>query len=288
MKQKLRAWAFLLCLALFFSLFDYALSLWGERACPWAGNDYEITRANHSEEVWDKVFFGNSAVISAYREDVSESGYVNFGMDYAVVTDLWQILKQGHIEIGSELVIGLNLFALYDDFDTNPAYIWHRKALEPYAYFHRDKLLQMMKDTVKPLLGREVPDYPAGEKILYYGSLSDAQLQEKMAGYNEKYFNLPMEDFQENIKALDSIARWCEEHNVRLRILWMPFNPSVERPERMLELKERVNDWCLEQGVTVEDLTDALDENCFHDAGHLNYEYGAYVFTKEVDQWLQN
>jgi len=288
MKQKLKACAFLLCLALFFALFDYALSIWGETACPWAGNDYEVTKANHSEEVWDKVFFGNSAVISAYREDTSDSDYVNFGMDYAIVTDLWQILKQGHIDVGSELVIGLNLFALYDDFDTNPAYIWHRKALEPYAYFHRDKLLQMMKDTVKPLLGREVPQYTVGEKILYYGSLSDAQLQEKMDSYNENYFNLPIEDFQDNIKALASIADWCNERGVRLRILWMPFNPSVERPQLMLDLQEQVNGWCAEQGIPVEDYTDRLDETCFHDVGHLNYEYGAYVFTKEVDQWLQN
>ena len=37
-------------------------------------NDFELTRRDHPEDVWDKVFFGNSVVISAYREEVSESG----------------------------------------------------------------------------------------------------------------------------------------------------------------------------------------------------------------------
>lgn len=285
---KLKSAVFLLCLVLFFLLFDYLLSIWGENCCPWTENDFDVTRAHHPEETWDKVFFGNSSVISAYREDASTQGYVNLGMDYAVVTDLWQLLKQGHIDVGSELVIGLNLFTLYDDFDTNPSYIWHRGALEPYAYFHRDKLLQMAKDTVKSLLGMEVPEYPMGEKPLYFGTLSDAELSEKMLGYNERYFSLPMEDFDGNIAALDHIADWCEEHGVRLRILWMPFNPSVERPQLMLDLMDTVNAWCGERGIPIGDFTDKMDETCFHDVGHLNYEYGAYVFTQEVDEWLQS
>ena len=55
-------------------------------------NDFELTRRDHPEQVWDKVFFGNSVVISAYREDVSQSGYVNLGLDYGVVRDLWEML----------------------------------------------------------------------------------------------------------------------------------------------------------------------------------------------------
>lgn len=287
MSERKRAIAFLLSFVLCFGVFDYLLSLWGENCCPWTGNDYETTCANHPEKVWDKVFFGNSAVIAGYREDQG-GGYVNLGMDYAVVTDLWQLLRQGHLKVGSELVVGLNLFTLYDDFDTNPSYLWHRGALEPYAYFHRDKLLQMTKDTAKALLGREVPQRTSWEKILYYGSLSDEALQEKMTGYQEKYFCLPAEDFQDNIRALDQIADWCDQNGVRLRVVWMPFNPSVERPPLMLELQEQVKLWCAERGIEAADYTDALDETCFHDVGHLNYEHGSYVFTKEVDQWLQN
>ena len=54
-------------------------------------NDFEITQEKHPEKVWDKVFFGNSVVISAYMEDKSTSGYINLGLDYGLVTDLWRI-----------------------------------------------------------------------------------------------------------------------------------------------------------------------------------------------------
>jgi len=288
MKGTLKTCGFLIAFLLFFLLLDYGMSLWGESAAFPATNDFEITRREHPEEVWDKVFFGNSAVISAYREDVSESGYVNLGMDYAVVTDLWDILRQGHIEVGSDLVIGLNVFTLLDDFDTNPGYIWHRGLLEPYSYFHRDKLRQGLTEQAAALLGRESQTAPLRSKIVYHGSLSDGELQEKMAGYNETYFCRTRDDCQENIDALISIANWCEERGVRLRLIWMPYNPSVERPDLMSQQWGPIADWAAARDIDVLDCSDAFDESCFHDVGHLNYEYGAYVFTREVDQWLLN
>lgn len=288
MKDNLKKTIFIIALLFFFMLFDYGASVWGENYCRWTSGDFEVTKQDHPEKVWEKVFFGNSSVIAAYREDVSESGYVNFGMDYAVVTDLLKILKQGHAEIGSDLVIGLNLFTLYDDFDTNPSYIWHRGVLEPYSYFHRDKLLQMMKDSAKALIGRDVPEYAKGEKIVYYGNLSDEVLADKMIGYNERYFNLPMKDFSENIAALEDIADFCLDKGIRLRIIWMPFNPSVEKPELLEDLKSKVNGIANDREIDVLDLTDSFDESCFHDVGHLNYEHGAYIFTGEADKWLKN
>ena len=45
-------------------------------------NDYEITRRDHPEEVWDRVIFGSSELVSAYREDLTRAGYVNLGMDF--------------------------------------------------------------------------------------------------------------------------------------------------------------------------------------------------------------
>ena len=107
-------------------------------------NDFEITQYKHPEKVWDKVFFGNSVVISAYMEDESSKGYVNLGLDYGVVTDLWEMIEKKHINIGSELVIGLNYLTLYDEFETNPTYIWHKKLYEPYAYFERDRFYPMI------------------------------------------------------------------------------------------------------------------------------------------------
>ena len=100
-------------------------------------NDFEITQYKHPEKVWDKVFFGNSVVISAYMEDKSSKGYVNLGLDYGVVTDLWEMIEKKHINIGSELVIGLNYLTLYDEFETNPTYIWYKKLYEPLSK-HRE------------------------------------------------------------------------------------------------------------------------------------------------------
>lgn len=270
---------FLACLLIFFLLLDLGVSYWGENYCPWASNDYEATRLKHPEEVWDKVFYGNSAVISAYLEEESESGYINLGIDYGVITDLRGMLD--HIEIGSELVIGLNFFTFCDEFDTNPNYIWHREFYEPYAYFHRDKLLKMIDSLI---FGQEMPQ--SWEKILYYGNLSDRELAEKMKTYEETYFSRAIGEFEDNLEALDDIADWCEEHDVSLRLVWMPFNPSVEHPQILSELQARVDTWAKERRVEVLNMTLALGEDCFHDVGHLNREHGAYVFTAQIDSWL--
>lgn len=283
MNKNLKNLAFLLCLVLFFTIFDTGIAYFGEEIWPYDANDYEATRVAHREEVWDRVFFGNSAVISAYREHLSDAGYVNLGLDYGVVTDLWEMIDEGYIDIGSELVIGLNLFTLYDDFATNPAYIWHRGAFEPYVYFHRDKLLRIGRHALQLLRGDKV--FGSG-KALYYGQMTVEEIAGKVETYNENYFNLPIEDFQENIAALDKIADWCEAHGVRLRILWMPFHPDVERPQLMLELMKTVNEWCSARGIVVEDYTDKMDKDCFHDVGHLNDETGAVVFTEVIDPWL--
>lgn len=133
-------------------------------------NDFEITQYKHPEKVWDKVFFGNSVVISAYMEDKSSKGYVNLGLDYGVVTDLWEMIEKKHINIGSELVIGLNYLTLYDEFETNPTYIWHKKLYEPYVYFERDRFYPMITDGFDKLLNGESPlpyKYLPQEKHIY-------------------------------------------------------------------------------------------------------------------------
>lgn len=284
MKKNLRFWVFLLCLVLFVTLFDTGIAYFGEELWRYSSyNDFDTTKAAHPEDVWDRVFFGNSAVVSAYREELSESGYVNLGLAYGVVTDLWEMLHQGHLKVGSELVVGLNLFALYDDLDTNPAYIWHRDPMEPYVYFHRDKLLRIGKDCLSMLLGRDVS---SPGKLLSYGTMSQEELEQKVAEYQKTYFNLPIDDFQENLEALDRVADWCSDHGVRLRIVWMQFHPEVERPELMLELMDLVNDWCAKRSITVADFSDKLDKSCFYDVGHLNDEIGAVKFTEVIDPWL--
>ena len=58
--------AFLLLLLLFFVIGEMVLTHFDPlKNCDvfWR-NDFELTQLRHPEEVWDKVFFGNSVVIS--------------------------------------------------------------------------------------------------------------------------------------------------------------------------------------------------------------------------------
>ena len=244
-------------------------------------NDFELTVRDHPEQVWDKVFFGNSVVISAYREEVSESGYVNLGLDYGVIRDLWEMLQKGNIKIGSELVIGLSDLTLYDKFETHPTYPWHKDWYEPYAYFQRDRLPLLVENT---LFGREWEDHSDRQKIHYTGSMSSEELAEKIA--TSRYVNLPIEDFQENMACLEKIADYCEKHNIRLRCVWMPVNPEVEISAETRAVYDQTAAICKEQGIEFLNLERALDVPCFYDIGHLNYEYGAYRFMEVIDPWL--
>jgi len=252
-------------------------------------NNYEIVRRAHPEEVWDRVFFGNSIVISAYREDESESGYVNLGVDYGVVTDLWDMIRSGLIQVGSELVIGTNDLTLYDHFETNPGYPWHQKPWEPFFYFQRDRLKKLFTETVSQVFTDFTPEYgkyATQERSYYYGSLSQAQLDKKVA--TSPYMALPLEDFDENFQALEKLASYCKKNQIRLRLLWMPVNPDIVIPASTLAVKARTEAVCQALSVGFEDWSSALEASCFYDVGHLNYEYGAHVFTKEVDPWLQS
>ena len=250
-------------------------------------NDYEVTRRDHPEEVWDKVFFGNSVVISAYREDVSESGYINLGLDYGVVTDLWEMVQKGIVTLGSELVVGLNDLTLYDRFDTNPGYPWHQKFYEPYSYFARDRLTVLIKEAGRQLLTGDKPAYGVYSnqtKIFYYGAMSQAALEEKLAA--SVYEHLPIEDFQKNMDALAKLADHCAKHGVRLRCVWMPVNPLTTPSDEMNAVRDQAAAVCREKQVEFYSMEDALDVECFYDSGHLNYEYGSYRFTEVIDPWL--
>ena len=205
-------------------------------------NDFEITQYKHPEKVWDKVFFGNSVVISAYMEDESSKGYVNLGLDYGVVTDLWEMIEKKHINIGSELVIGLNYLTLYDEFETNPTYIWHKKLYEPYAYFERDRFYPMITDGFDKLLNGESPlpyKYLPQEKHIYHGAMSDKMLEKTMENYQDEFFNLPTEKFSKNVVALEKIINYCNDNNIRVRAVWMPWNTKLEQPELLGEVKRK-------------------------------------------------
>ena len=278
----------LLLLILFFAL-DLAISAVFQpyilRSGRFYCNDYEVTRRDHAEQVWDRVFFGNSMVISAYREDVSESGYINLGLDYGVVRDLWEMVRGGTIELGGDLVIGLSYLTLYDDFETNPTYIWHKDPWVPYSYFMRDRLRFWLEDTMKtPFNGRPAAAFPDQTKSFYYGAMSQAALEEKEAA--SIYEHLPISDFQENMDALAKLADYCARHGVRLRCVWMPLNPAIAPSDEANAVRDRAAAVCQEKQVEFHNMEDALDAECFYDSGHLNYEYGSYRFTEVIDPWL--
>lgn len=252
-------------------------------------NDFEITQTNHPEKVWDKVFFGNSVVISAYQENESTSGYINCGLDYGVVTDLWEMIDEGYINIGSELVIGLNYLTLYDDFETNPTYIWHKKWYQPYAYFERDRFYPLITGCFERFLnGESVPPmtYSHQEKAIYHGRVSDKALEKKLEEYETEFFSKPIEDYSENLEALEKVIEYCQENNIRVRAVHMPWNPTFKKPQLIKDVHTAADEVFNRYGVEVLDLEDDFPKECFHDTGHLNYDVGSPAFTKRIDDWL--
>lgn len=252
-------------------------------------NDFEITQHDHPQKVWDKVFFGNSVVISSFIEDESKSGYINCGLDYGVVTDLWEMIKKGHINIGSELVIGLNYLTLYDDFDTNPTYIWHKKPYQPYAYFERDRFYPLITDGFNYLLNGKSPmpmTYTYQEKAVYHGRISDTELENKMAEYETEFFNKTLDSYSENLDALESVIAYCQKNNIKIRAVHMPWNPMFEKPEIVKSVHASADAIFSRYGVEVLNLEDEFPTECFYDTGHLNYDVGSVEFTKRIDEWL--
>lgn len=252
-------------------------------------NDFEITQCKHPEKVWDKVFFGNSVVISSYIEEQSTSGYINLGLDYGVVTDLWEMIEKRHINIGSELVIGLNYLTLYDEFETNPTYIWHKELYVPYAYFERDRFYPIIENGFNNLLKGQNPlpyKYLPQEKHVYHGAMSDAALADAMERYEEEFFNLPTEKFAKNIDALEKVINYCNEKNIRVRAVWMPWNPKYAQPALLGEVRAMADAVFNKYNVDVLDLENELPAEYFYDTGHLNYDVGSLKFTEMIDQWL--
>lgn len=286
---------FLLLLVVVFVAMDWGLGQYFDDYTLKSGNfwlnDYEITRRDHPEAVWDKVFYGNSAVISAYREDLSESGYVNFGVDYGSMTNLLAILNSNQVEIGSELVVGLNWAAMFDNMETNPNYFWNRKPFEPYSYFQRDRLQEALTGTLKSKVNGlpwAYGNFKEQTKSYYYASLSDAELHEKVKVYEQRYWATGLDGCQKNLDALDKVMALCAEKGIRLRVVMMPWNPVIEKPVIITELDQSVADLCQKHQIESLDLSSGFDAECFYDLGHLNYEYGAYVFMEAIEPWLNS
>ncbi len=267
-----------------------------------APNDYEVFQYLHKDQKLDKVFFGNSTVISGFDEYSSKSGYKNLGINCGKITDLEAMLKKGHLEVEDELAIGINYLTLYDDFDTDPTYIWHKKWYQPFLYFERDKLSGYM-DGVEKRLDTEHPHpftgyyndykgrkdaYGSSLRETYKGCLSEEELSKKEDIYRQRYYNLPDSAFDQNIKALGNVAEYCEKQGIELFVLWMPWNPNAEYPEICDRLKDRVEKELDGTQVEIYDFTNEIEAQYFHDTGHIEFENGIPVFTEKFDELVKS
>lgn len=290
MKKTLKILLSIIVLVAFFAV-DYGLCINNFIADSniFVKNDFEITQQDHPEEIWDKVFFGNSVVISGYMESKSNSDYINCGLDYGVLTDLWEMIDKGYIKIGSELVLGLNYLTFYDDFDTNPTYIWHKKWYQPYAYFERDRFYPLITGCFTRLInGESVPPmtYINQAKAVYHGRVSDTALKKKMEEYKTEFFSKPIEDYSENLAALKKIIEYCNENDIRVRAVHMPWNSQFQKPQIVKDVHYAADKIFSEYDIEVLNLEDEFETECFYDTGHLNYDVGSPKFTERIDKWL--
>lgn len=252
-------------------------------------NDFEKVMAKYSEEDFDKVFYGNSVVISGFIDSQSKSGYTNIGIDYGTVEDLYEILDRELIDVGSELVIGLNYFTLMDTLDTNPTYPWHKEIYEPYLYFNRNRVNPVIVDGLSNVLkGEEFIQtrHESLERTVYRGVLDEKELGDKIKVQKELYWDQGIEYYDDNLEALEKVIEFAEENDIRLRCIILPWNDVIEKPDTTVLAESSAVEILQAHSVEVLDLSYAMPKEYFHDLGHFNYEYGAVKFTEEIDSWL--
>lgn len=280
---------FLAGLFALFLIFDIALSMLrpAETLDLFVKNDFEKTVASHPEIAWHNVIYGNSAVISAYKEH--PGGYINLGLDYGTIVDLREMLDRGIARVDGNIVLGLNYFNFLDTMETNPTYPWHRSPLEPYIYFQRSRFKPLITNTWQSLIsggGINPQRHTNLEKTVYHGKLPDQEMADKIEVHKSQYWTLEIGSFARNLDALRDLAKYCADSHIRLRALWVPWNPDVPMPEISKRVMREADAIFEEYQIEVRDMTGALSADCFHDIGHLTWEYGAEIFTEEMDKWL--
>ena len=293
MKNWLKRYAFLLLLAAVLVGGETAMNLTdpvSRMTCIWR-NDYELIRLQHPDMTFEKAIFGSSAVTASYIEGREGSvGYANIGMDYGTVKDITEMLEKGELTVTEDLVLGLNNLSFLDTLPTNATYPWHRKWYEPYLYFQRDRLEQLVTDGVTNLLNGEPftkVDSSHQQRAVYRGALSDEDLMESWESLVERFGETtPEVDCAENFAALDRLAAWCEDHGVRLRAIWMPWNGKLEIYPAAQNVMDYANQQLERLGIETLDMTRVVEGQYFFDTGHLDYDTGAPWFTDYIDPWL--
>ncbi|KNF08356.1 hypothetical protein CLPU_8c01210 [Gottschalkia purinilytica] len=252
-------------------------------------NDFSKTVHSNPEMPWKNIFYGSSIVAGAFMDEKTSTDYVNMGIRYGKITDLEEMLKKNMLKVEDNIVIGMNVFTFLDELPTDPYYIWHKKIYEPYLYFYRGPILKYIETTYEQLKNNEeinqVPDWVL-QKQINHGRLSKEELDKKKNEYKKRYGNLNIDDFNKNIESLKRVIDYCDKNNIRLRAIWMPWNPVDTQFSYVDELKKEVNSIFNNNKIEVLDWTNKYEEKYFHDLGHLNFEEGAPKFTEEIDKWL--
>ncbi|MFD0696294.1 hypothetical protein ACFQZT_19700 [Paenibacillus sp. GCM10027628] len=252
-------------------------------------NDFTKTLYHHNWSQSGPVFFGNSSVTGAYIEEKSEAHLVEMGLSYGKLTDLKEILARNLYQVRDELVIAIDVHTMIDSLETDPTYQWFKPWYQPYVYTYRDYFRDSGEEFTKNLWKGSLAYQPRWiDKELYPGRQDDASLQSKWDDYNKRFGSMTLKDFQANLDALQWVIRYAGDHQLPLRVIWMPWNKAYADPPYVASLKQEVNRQLQAAHVPTLDLMHKYDPNYFHDLVHLNREEGAPLFTKEVDAWLSS
>lgn len=291
MAAFLRRNSFLISLLLLFVITDLLVTAWDpvDKYDIFAKNDVQKTVHHHPDQPWKRVFYGNSSVNAAFDASASQSGFVNYGISYGRVTDLEKILYNSLLPDVQELAVGVNIYAFMDIFPTDPTYPWHQHFYEPYLYFYRDAISDAVRKYAIPFLTGKTIEINRDQlyrKQEYYGALSAHDLELKKQEFQEKYGQRALHDFTNNLTALQKVVRYCQDHEIRLKVIWMPWNPVYPSPAYAETLKDEVHKILDDARIVFTDWTDRYTIADFHDLGHLNKEHGRPLFTKEIEHWL--
>lgn len=254
-------------------------------------NDYERAVISHGgETVFDKVLYGNSVVGAGYLEEQSQSGYVNFGVVYGTMEDLEAMLTKGYLTPKKELVLMVNYLTFSDTIETNPTYPWHRLPLEPYVYFQRDRIMTAAENAANSLISSYdfsgMTQYTDLSRSECHGSLSDEELDEIITRQTELYYSKDLSFYSRNFAATRRVMDYCEEKNIRLRVICAPINPYYSFDGYPTEVMEQAIAMFESAGVDILDMRNAIGREGFYDLGHLNREVGAVQFTNAIEEWL--
>ncbi|NEW08806.1 hypothetical protein GK047_22680 [Paenibacillus sp. SYP-B3998] len=283
--------SFVLGLLLAFVVSDLLVSWWNPMASSrrFYKNDFTKTLYHHSWSQSGPVFFGNSSVTGAYIEEKSAAHLVEMGLSYGKLTDLQDILKHNLYQVQKELVIGIDVHTMLDSLETDPTYQWFKPVYQPYVYTYRDYFRDSGEEFAKNLLKGSLAYEPRWiDKELYPGRKDNTFLKSKWDDYDKRFGSMTLKDFKANLTALNWIINYADEHQLSLRVIWMPWNKDYADPPYVTSLKQEVNRQLEAANVPTLDLMHTYDPRYFHDLVHLNREEGAPLFTKEVDAWLKS